>query len=178
MSRSVITTLGAVVAMAVGCTREAVVSAGKTGEERGTVGASWMTRLGRETEIADYIAYLDRLHAADGAGPGAVHLLGFSQGVATACRWAVLGRARPRTLVLWAGDVPPDLDWDRAREALATTRVIQVAGTGDPYLPRDRVEADTGTLREHGIAAEVLWFEGGHHLKSGLLREIAETSGS
>jgi len=143
-------------------------------EERGTVGASWMTREARTGDIADYVAYLDDLHATEGAEfRGRVHVLGFSQGSATACRWAVLGNVAVQTLVLWAGDVPPDLDWDRARRALSRTRVIRVSGTGDPYLARDRVEADAALLASHGIQSEVLWFDGGHHLKSALLREIA-----
>lgn len=143
-------------------------------EERGTTGASWMTREARADEIGDYVAYLDDLHRHEAAGfTGRVHVLGFSQGVATACRWAVLGLVRPHTLVLWGGDVPPDLDWDRARATLAKTRVLQVTGTGDPYLPRERVEAGAARLEAHGIRSEQVWFDGGHHLKSALLREIA-----
>jgi dienelactone hydrolase len=56
------------------------------------VGATWMTREDREAEIADYVRYLDRALDAAAGRPGAaapaLGVLGFSQGAATACRWA------------------------------------------------------------------------------------------
>src|SRR5881296_4496989 len=59
------------------------------------VGATWMTREDRLREIDDYVRYLDALHAEVFArverGAVTLHLLGFSQGTATACRWAARG---------------------------------------------------------------------------------------
>ena len=81
---------------------------GRHGPES-VVGATWMTREDREVEIRDYVAYLDRLAETVGVGEGAPTILGFSQGVATATRWAVHGRVRPRRLILW-GDVTPNDD--------------------------------------------------------------------
>ena len=63
------------------------------------VGAAWMTREDREREIGDYVRYLDALadRVLGPLRPGPrVTVLGFSQGVATAARWTVLGRTRPR----------------------------------------------------------------------------------
>jgi len=59
------------------------------------VGATWMTREDRELEIADQLTYLDQLTEHLRAGSRAdirLNVLGFSQGVATACRWAAIGR--------------------------------------------------------------------------------------
>ena len=73
---------------------------------RGRVGASWMTRAHREAEIADYLAYLDALvERLFGKRPLPLHVLGFSQGAATAARWAArrLGRDDSvQSLTLWA----------------------------------------------------------------------------
>ena len=60
------------------------------------VGASWMTREDRLSEIADYIAYLDAVHESilarlGGARRLPVTVLGFSQGGATAARWVASG---------------------------------------------------------------------------------------
>ena len=80
------------------------------------VGASWMTREDLESEIADYIAYLDTVHESmlapfRGAGQlPTVTVLGFSQGGATAARWVASGRVNAARLVVWGSQFPPELD--------------------------------------------------------------------
>src|SRR5690606_700894 len=58
-------------------------------ERRGlrTVGASWMTRDDRDHEIADQQGYLEAVAARWLGGRRRLEVHGFSQGVATACRW-------------------------------------------------------------------------------------------
>lgn len=142
--------------------------------EGGRVGASWMTREDRESEIADYVGYLDAVHRHVPPPPGTpIGLLGFSQGAATACRWAAYGAAHLELVVLWGGGVPPDLDWDRAGDRLRALRFMLITGTSDPYMPPDAVERSADLLRSHGIKPEVVWFAGGHHLSSGVLKGLA-----
>jgi len=142
----------------------------------GPVGASWMTRDGRESEIRDYVGYLDAVHArlagSDPARP--VHVLGFSQGAATAFRWAVLGTVRPRRLVLWGGGVPPDLDTDRVGERLRPVEIVLVNGREDPHVTDASVERDVERLAATGLTARALWFEGGHRLDQVVLHGLAE----
>ena len=79
------------------------------------VGATWMTREDRDHEIADYVNYLDTLHAEIARrvpSPDRIVVVGFSQGAATAARWAARGTARLDRLVLWGGMLPPG---DRSR---------------------------------------------------------------
>ena len=61
------------------------------------VGAAWMTREDREHEIDDHVRYLDALIELlqPTAGRRPLHVLGYSQGVATVARWLARGRARP-----------------------------------------------------------------------------------
>ena len=141
----------------------------------GRVGASWMTRDDRETEIADYLRYLDLVHEHVRPPDGVpVRLLGFSQGAATACRWAAYGTAvRPDRVVLWGGDVPPDLDWDRAAVRLRAIQFTLVNGNADPYMPADAVERSAQRLREQGVGVDLVWFDGGHHLDTAVLRGLA-----
>jgi predicted esterase len=134
-----------------------------------TVGASWMTRETRESEIADYVAYLDRLHAhlldQCGSRPIETHVLGFSQGVATAVRWAVLGASYPPTqLVLWAASPPPELWTDAARGRLAETELVVAGGDADPYLSRDAVERVVERARAFGYRVRALEFTGAHEI--------------
>lgn len=141
-----------------------------------TVGASWMTRADRAAEIEDYVRYLDALHLRMTAGHprAAVHVLGFSQGGATACRWAALGTVRPRRLTLWAGGVPPDLNLQTHGDPLRDARVTLVAGTEDPYVTAERLQEAVGRLAAHGIRPQVRRFEGGHRLSRSVLRILAE----
>jgi len=140
------------------------------------VGATWMTREDRDAEIADYVAYLDRLrdHLA-AACPGArLTALGFSQGVATVCRWVALGRARVDHLVLWSGPVPADLDLGRLAARLDGARVTLVVGEADSLVKPAEVDAGAERLRSVGIACDVVRFDGIHVVHPATLRRIAD----
>ena len=88
------------------------------------VGATCMTsaRIARRT-LADNVAYLNAV-AAHVRTPRVARMraLGFSQGSATVFRWAVLGKTRLDAAdFLEVGDVPDDVDIERAAERLAGT---------------------------------------------------------
>ena len=137
------------------------------GEAR--VGASWMTREARESEIADQIAYLDRLHAEllleCGRAALETHVLGFSQGVAAAARWAILGASPPPVrLVCWAGNLPPEIWTDAARIRLAHTELVLAAGDADPYIPPGELDRTVERTRAQGLSARAFSFTGNHVL--------------
>lgn len=77
----------------------------------GRVGASWMTKEARETDISDTLSYLDALDTKISSEYDfeQKYLLGFSQGGATAARWNQLGASDFDALILWASVFPPDL---------------------------------------------------------------------
>lgn len=141
------------------------------------VGASWMTRDDREHEIADYVRYLDLLAARllEGTPRERVHLtvLGFSQGVATACRWSVLGSWPPERLVAWGDTLPPDLPEDRARERLGRMELVSVRGDADRTRRADAEEDEAERLARWGIDRTVVTWPGGHAVDPGLLERLA-----
>jgi predicted esterase len=152
----------------------AVASPEQHGEAR--VGASWMTREARESEIADQIAYLDRLHAEllreCGRAALETHVLGFSQGVAAAARWAILGATPPPVrLVCWAGNLPPEIWADAAGVRLAHTELVLAAGDADPYIAPGELERTVERARAHGLTARAFSFAGGHVLTAAALPE-------
>lgn len=132
----------------------------------GRVGASWMTREARSREIDDYVAFLDAVRDAvlGGHTPAVTLILGFSQGAATAFRWAVRTSTPPSKLVLWAGGVPPDEDDDTVRAALAETAIILVTGEADQYATPAAVREDAERLTGLGLNVRVELFDGGHRL--------------
>jgi predicted esterase len=141
------------------------------------IGASWMTREDRLTEIDDYIRYLDALYdeVMRGAGAGAavrVTVLGFSQGTATAARWLAQGNARAGRLILWGGEVPPDLDLAVARDRWQKTDVTLVVGSEDPFITPKVLARDEQRLREHGLSFRVERFDGGHEILPDVLGRV------
>lgn len=155
------------------------------------VGGSWMTREDREHEIADYVRYLDRLadvvlgapgdpQGAQGAQGGVegprVTVLGFSQGVATAARWSVLGRIRPHRLLLWGDFLPPDLDPEAAAAAWAGVDVVRVRGDADRVLSDPALlAAEEAWLARSGVVARTVRYPGGHEIDQPTLRALASS---
>lgn len=143
------------------------------------VGASWMTREDRLSEIADYLGYLDALYAEvfRQVERSAVRVtaLGFSQGAATVSRWAALGHARVDRVVLWGGELPPDLDLAAARDRLADVTFTLVYGDADEFITAKVVTATAARLTEHGIPHSARPFAGGHALSAAALKELASS---
>ena len=151
-------------------------SPGRHGPEH-RVGASWMTREDRDSEIADYVAYLDTLTAevAATAAPSVRRrvVLGFSQGAHTASRWVVLGRVAARELVLWGAGFATDLTPDALAAGLDGVRVTFVRGERDKFRDRREEEAQEALLKELGIPFDILLFPGEHEIAPEPLLDLA-----
>ncbi|MCG8467594.1 MAG: hypothetical protein MJB57_05200 [Gemmatimonadetes bacterium] len=144
------------------------------------VGASWMTSEDRLIDIADYVAYLDALHAhlIEERGLAAESLrtvaLGFSQGVHTLCRWIAFGNARIDRAVLWGSTVPPDLDLTEHGETLSRADLQLVMGDSDEYFGAATIAAHEARLTEAGVRFTSHIYEGGHRLDAEVLKKLAE----
>ncbi len=143
---------------------------------RGPVGASWMTREERALEIADYLRYLDLLarQLPQAGAERRACVLGFSQGAATAWRWASLAETQVDRLILWAGGIPPDLDLAASRERLRSMRIDLVRGTQDEAFDEQASSAVSSSLAEHGIGHGCQLFEGDHRVDGATLRQLAD----
>jgi len=138
------------------------------------VGATWMTRENRQMDIDNYIRYLDTIFAKELANTAApVTLLSFSQGCATACRWATHGRLRFDRLILWAGLFPPDMDFPKGNQVLDGKKTYMVVGDQDPYLTSERMKEFDELSQKLDITPEKVVFEGKHELNETVLRRFA-----
>jgi predicted esterase len=139
------------------------------------VGATWMTREDRETDIADYVGYLDTLHDAimpRVSRDARVTVLGFSQGGATANRWLTRGASRADRLIMWGSLMPQDADLERAAEYFRTTELVIVYGTRDQYASTGVIESLERQLRDSRIPYRVVTFDGGHRMDRGTLVKL------
>jgi len=135
------------------------------------VGATWMTKEDRISEIEDYVRYLDAVYAdVMGGAKGDVTVLGFSQGATTACRWMALGTSNVGRLIVWGGEVPSDTDMHRAR------RLSLVYGSRDEYFTAKVVAATEARLREQQTDFELVSFDGGHEIDTAVLKKLALTA--
>lgn len=148
---------------------EDVSTRGRTGSTR--VGASWMTRENRLTDIENYITYLNSVFQREIGGHKNldVTILGFSQGAATASRWALSDSIYFKRLILWAGILPPDMDFEKGKQLLKQKEVRIVYGKHDPFLSETRF-GEMKTLSEKlEINPEPLVFDGAHEIHEATL---------
>lgn len=143
------------------------------------VGASWMTREDRLSEIDDYIEYLDAL--ADqirrdiGGKLPRVVTLGFSQGVATACRWVTKGQIVTDRLIIWGGLIPHDLDLAALAPPASApgTEIVIVVGTEDGLVTSAAIAEQAERMSRESIVARTMTFAGGHRLDDETLAALA-----
>ena len=140
------------------------------------VGASWMTREDRASEITDQVTLLDAVHdrlfGDIERGAASLTVLGFSQGVATVCRWLDHTARRADRLVCWGGAIPDEvrlIPTSGVRHAV----VYLVAGTRDEHATPDRVARQEAVLDAAGTPYSRIVFEGGHRLDDATLQRLA-----
>lgn len=145
------------------------------------VGATWLTREDRLTEIADTVAYLDSLYermleelAAHGVDRDMirVHALGFSQGGPVVARWAANGKAVVDRLIPWAHAIPQDVNVRALGERRPKLTIDVVYGTRDRFIGEDAIEEERAVMEASGVAFRMLPFGGGHTLNLSMLRKL------
>jgi predicted esterase len=136
----------------------------------GRVGASWMTKEGRELDIEDNLNYLNQLlsHVMETHVFEEIYLLGFSQGGATAARWYHQGPSRFQQFILWSSIFPPDIEKPNQLEG---NRHF-VLGTDDPFYTTENQEKECAYFSELGY--HIHRFKGKHDIDSKTLLGILQ----
>ena len=146
------------------------------GRDPERIGASWMTKVDREAEIQDYIAYLNQIatHILDlvGSRKKPIIVLGFSQGATTASRWVTLGRLPAKQLILWAGPIAHDLDLGVHGPTLSALRPFFVVGDRDQFITPEQLKKEQSRLDDHNISYTFVPFEGGHKMNAEVLEGL------
>jgi len=142
------------------------------------VGATWMTSEDRESEIHDYVSYLDLLHdeifSVVDRAKVRLWVLGFSQGTATAARWVAHGNVDPDRVVLYSGLLPSELDVERAARLAQRSPLTIVLGTNDEFARPELIAAQEARLLELSVPHTLIRFEGGHEVLPEVLNGLTE----
>jgi predicted esterase len=140
----------------------------------GDVVASWMTREDRLADITDNVTYLDTIYSEVIQPLGNVELnaLGFSQGVATLCRWATMGLPKFNQLVLCSGDIPNDLVADQFAVLSQISNIHVIYGTEDTLIPPGYTEKLMEMLDAWDVRYQSKTFAGKHELNNEILAEF------
>lgn len=141
------------------------------------VGASWMTKEDRTDDISDYVHFLDNVYdevMKELSKDVKVHVLGFSQGAATASRWLCMGKAKADDLILWAGAFPPDIDFKENIDVLAPLRKWVVIGDQDEFINEAQLNEHLQLLDKNEMKYELLRFSGKHEINAGALMDLSQ----
>ena len=136
----------------------------------GRVGASWMTREARMDDIEDNFHYLENLtHTVITGNPTAkLHLLGFSQGAATATRWLDRSKFSFLTFVSWASVFPEDVSVSFTSNE--KVKRFFVLGDQDQYFTKESEEICMKNYQE--LNFEILRFIGKHEINQEIIKQI------
>lgn len=135
----------------------------------GDVVASWMTRDSRETEIHDYIRYLDEVYRRVMSGNHSRSLvLGFSQGASTGSRWVSQGKSHHHGLMIWAGEFAPEVTQVTDNKMV----VWNVCGDRDEFIDLQRHQQQTERLRKLNFITHELVFSGNHQVEMVTVKSI------
>lgn len=139
----------------------------------GRVGASWMTKEMRETDISDNIEWLSALDTSfEEKNKGAKKtILGFSQGGATAIRWAKYGGLEIEQLIIWGTDFPPE---EIGIGEIPVKEKVFVVGENDPYFPEDRRKKLVEIYTNEGF--EIVTYNGEHDIDLDVFKTILSST--
>ncbi len=143
--------------------------------ESGRVGASWMTREDRLSEIEDYVAYLESVQQEifQGFSPENIHItvLGFSQGAATACRWVNQSELKCDRLILWGGYFANGILELIEKERLPPQDTYFVYGDKDEYLSQLNPTEYIQKLKAELPTIIIVEYKGGHAIDQNILTQ-------
>ena len=145
----------------------------------GRVGASWMTKDERESDILENIEYLNLLikivYEEIGHKNFKLNILGFSQGGATACRWIFSSQMKVDNLILWAGDIPKDTLLEKNKKKWNSFNTHLVMGKQD-HLINDKMKAKfLSLILDYKLDYKLTEYEGDHRIFPDVMLKLVQT---
>lgn len=132
----------------------------------GRVGASWMTKEDRLTEIANQYAYLDAvLKSVGDISNKQLIYFGFSQGTATMGRYAAHAKIPFHQMIIWAGTFPPDTNPEDWKYLTGEEGIYYYTSKEDIYFKEEMISQQNEVVKKAlGREPELHWYDGGHRV--------------
>ena len=139
----------------------------------GRVGASWMTKEDRLTEIDNQYAYIDAILNQFDLSDKQFIYFGFSQGTATMGRYAAYAKRTFDQMIIWAGTFPPDTnpaDWHylSGQEGIHYYTSKEDIYFKDEFIPQQNEVVKTAL----GKTPQLHWYKGGHKVIPEIVNDL------
>ncbi len=140
----------------------------------GRVGASWMTKEDRLTEIENQYRYIKSvLDDIGDISNSKLIYFGFSQGTATMGRFAAWSKMPFHKMIIWAGTFPPDIEPNAFNFLTGSEEITYFTSREDPFFKEEMIENQNKVVSEAtGKTPELNWYKGGHTVVPELLTKI------
>ena len=139
----------------------------------GRVGASWMTKEDRLTEIANQYRYLDQVLSQFDLTDKQLIYFGFSQGTATMGRYAAHAKIPFSKMIIWAGTFPPDTDPSDWSYLTGKEDISYWTSKEDIYYQEGMVEKQNEVVKAAlGTTPTLNWYDGGHKVIPELVAQL------
>ncbi|MBB78153.1 MAG: hypothetical protein CL844_04050 [Crocinitomicaceae bacterium] len=139
----------------------------------GRVGASWMTKEDRKTDIKDNISWLTALDEKISTKYNIKKriLLGFSQGGSTAIRWRLCNKVIFNAVIIWASDFPPE--YMKKGEILVNDDENHfVVGSKDEYFNENKRNELINQYKLLGF--NIITYHGNHEIDVKTVKKLIE----
>ena len=149
------------------------------GENYDRVGASWITKEDKLDDIDDNIVYLNSLFESTTKNINLnsinIHVLGFSQGGATACRWILNSNIRINSLGLWGADIPIDCLSENNREKWEQFKTTLIIGKRDEFISDENKKEFAKLLNAYNLDYKLIEYNGTHKIIEEVLIDYIQT---
>lgn len=136
----------------------------------GRVGATWMTKEDRLTDIENQWTFLESVFDKELQGIDLsnkkIYALGFSQGAATISRWLTFTKNSIDKLIIWSGEVPNEF-YQMDRDKIPPIKLVY--GKQDPFISFLEIEKQKEDFIKQSITFKVIDFDGKHEVLSEIL---------
>jgi len=147
-------------------------------EDFKNVGASWLTKEDKESDLLNQQKYLiklmDELKSKIDFSKIKINLFGFSQGVSALTRLLINYNMKIDNIIIWAGWVPDEF-FNINKNVLKDTNLFFVVGNKDKYynnpIIKGYIEKFKKTLNKE---IDYFVFDGGHIVDRKVLKKINE----
>ena len=141
---------------------------------KGHVAASWMTSKDRLDEIDDHVRFLNATISRYLQEDISFIFFGFSQGCATILRYLERFLPKYTHIVLWAGSIPKDLNFEKVGDYLRSGNIHMIYGDQDEFLTQTVLKRELDFIEGKRLKIRQHTYAGTHRVDREVLKDYVE----